>query len=58
MNFLLPILVLTVPVLAIAALALNGRSLSGSCGGKNPDGSCSRCGKAAREPEPEGACSR
>ena len=57
-SFLLPILVITVPVLAIAFLALQGRSLAGSCGGMNPDGSCSRCGKAAGEPEPEGACNR
>jgi hypothetical protein len=51
-TFLLPILVITVPVLAIALLALGGRRLSGSCGGMNADGSCQRCGKAAGEPEP------
>lgn len=58
LSFLLPVLVITVPVAAIALLALNGKALSGSCGGMNPDGSCSRCGKAAGEPEPEGACTR
>lgn len=57
-SFLLPVLVITVPVVAIALLAMKGKSLAGSCGGMNPDGSCSRCGKAAGEPEPEGACSR
>lgn len=56
--FLLPILVISVPVLAIAVLAMGGRRLAGSCGGMNPDGSCSRCGKAAGEPEPDGACDR
>ncbi|MFN7591326.1 MAG: hypothetical protein ACK501_19900 [Planctomycetota bacterium] len=44
-TVLLPILVFTVPVLAIVFLALGGRRLSGSCGGMNPDGSCQRCGK-------------
>jgi len=57
-SILLPILVITVPVLAIALLAIGGRRLAGSCGGMNPDGSCSRCGKAAGEPEPEGSCHR
>jgi hypothetical protein len=57
-NVLLPILVITVPVLAIALLAVGGRKLSGSCGGMNPDGSCQRCGKQAGAPEPEGACSK
>jgi hypothetical protein len=57
-NVLLPILVITVPVLAIVLLAVGGRKLSGSCGGMNPDGSCQRCGKSAGQPEPEGACSR
>ena len=57
-SYLLPVLVITVPVAAIALFALGGRSLSGSCGGVNPDGSCSRFGKAAGEPHPEGACSR
>lgn len=46
-SVLLPILVCTVPVLAIVFLALGGRRLSGSCGGTNPDGSCQRCGKDA-----------
>ena len=58
MNFLLPILVITVPVFAIALLAVGGRRLSGSCGGLNADGSCSKCGKAAGDPEPDGSCSR
>jgi hypothetical protein len=46
-SFLVPIVVFTVPVLAIVALALAGRRLSGSCGGVGPDGSCQRCGKTA-----------
>jgi hypothetical protein len=58
MTFLLPILVLTVPVLAIVALALAGRRLSGSCGGMSADGSCQRCGKGAGEPEPASGCAR
>ncbi len=49
-TVLLPILVFTVPVLAIVFLALGGRRLSGSCGGTNPDGSCKRCGKAGDAP--------
>ena len=55
MDFLLPIVVLTVPVLAVVALAtLFGRRLSGSCGGVGPDGSCTRCGKPSSEmPRPE-----
>jgi hypothetical protein len=58
-TVLLPILVITIPVLAIVLLAVGGRRLSGSCGGMNPDGSCQRCGKTAGEPEPAGgACSR
>ena len=49
-EFLLPILVLLVPVLAVVALALFfGRRLSGSCGGVGPDGTCARCGKPAAE---------
>lgn len=57
MNALLPILVFTVPVLAIVLLAMGGKVLSGSCGGLSPDGSCSRCGKAAGAPEPaDSAC--
>ena len=46
-NLLLPILVFTVPVLAVVFLALSGRKLSGSCGGTDPNGRCNRCGKAA-----------
>jgi hypothetical protein len=46
-DFLLPILVFTVPVLGIVVLALTGRRLKGSCGGVGPDGSCARCGKPA-----------
>lgn len=49
-TVLLPILVFTIPVLAIVFLALGGRRLSGSCGGTNPDGSCKRCGKAGDAP--------
>jgi hypothetical protein len=48
-SYLLPILVFTVPVLAVVALALSGRKLSGSCGGVGPDGTCSRCGREAAE---------
>jgi hypothetical protein len=48
-NLLLPILVFSVPVLAIVLLALSGRRLSGSCGGMNKDGSCQRCGKTASD---------
>ena len=45
MNILLPILVLSVPVLAIVLLAVyGGKRLAGSCGAMNPDGKCSRCG--------------
>ncbi len=47
LNYLLPILVFSLPVLAIVFLALGGRRLKGSCGGMNPDGSCARCGKPA-----------
>ncbi|MEQ1634580.1 MAG: hypothetical protein ABL997_19530 [Planctomycetota bacterium] len=50
-NILLPILVFSLPVLAIVLLALSGRKLSGSCGGMNKDGSCSRCGKTASAAE-------
>lgn len=46
-DFLLPILVLLIPVLAVVFLALGGRVLKGSCGGVGPDGTCGRCGKAA-----------
>jgi hypothetical protein len=54
-NFLLPILVFSVPVLAVVVLALSGRRLSGSCGGVGPDGSCSRCGKPAEQMPPAGS---
>jgi len=57
-TVLLPILVITVPVLAIVLLAVGGRRLSGSCGGMNPDGSCQRCGKTGDQPEPNGPCPR
>jgi hypothetical protein len=46
-QYLLPILVFSVPVLAVVVLAMSGRRLSGSCGAARPDGSCSRCGKPA-----------
>ncbi|MGE3172999.1 MAG: hypothetical protein AB7O97_10280 [Planctomycetota bacterium] len=48
-DYLLPILVFTVPVLAVVFLALSGRRLKGSCGGVGADGSCTRCGKPATE---------
>ena len=48
-NLLLPILVFSIPVLAIVLLALSGRRLSGSCGGMNKDGSCNRCGRTAQD---------
>lgn len=49
-QFLLPIVLFTVPVLVIVLLATAfGRRLRGSCGGVGPDGSCSRCGKPASE---------
>jgi hypothetical protein len=57
-SYVLPILVFTVPVLAIVLLAVGGRRLSGSCGGLSADGSCRRCGRTAGAPEPEGACPR
>lgn len=57
-SVLLPILVISVPVLAIVALALGGRRLSGSCGGMSPDGSCQRCGKTADQPETGEPCPR
>jgi hypothetical protein len=58
-SVLLPILVFSVPVLAVVLLAMGGRRLSGSCGGMNKDGSCQRCGKPPGEPEPAGSsCSR
>jgi len=55
-TVLLPILVITVPVLAIVFLALAGRRLSGSCGGMSPDGSCQRCGKPPGPAAPERPC--
>jgi len=57
-NFLIPILVFTIPVIAIVLLALLGRRLSGSCGGSG-DGSCSRCGRPAGTVEPgDHACKK
>ncbi|MBX3462292.1 MAG: hypothetical protein KF830_03920 [Planctomycetes bacterium] len=58
MTVLLPLIVFSVPVLAIVLFALAGRRLSGSCGGVGADGSCSRCGKPAGEagPDAAGAC--
>jgi hypothetical protein len=57
-SILLPILVFTVPVLAIVLLAVGGRRLSGSCGGMSPDGSCQRCGKSAEQAVPDRPCPR
>lgn len=58
-TVLLPILVFTVPILAIVFLAIAGRRLAGSCGAMSADGSCQRCGKTAGEAEPgDGSCSR
>ena len=49
-DILLPMLVFTVPVLLIVFLAVAfGRRLSGSCGGLDAGGKCSRCGKPAAE---------
>ncbi len=49
-NILLPVLVFTAPVLLIVFLTVAfGRKLSGSCGGVDADGRCSRCGKPAPE---------
>ena len=49
-EFLLPILVFLLPVLAVVALALFfGRRLRGSCGAVGQDGTCVRCGKPAAE---------
>ncbi|MBK8978396.1 MAG: hypothetical protein IPM29_21045 [Planctomycetes bacterium] len=62
-DFLLPILLFMVPVLAVVLLATAfGRRLRGSCGGVGSDGSCTRCGKPAVERDAEaatgqGACS-
>lgn len=58
-QFLLPILLFMVPVLAVVVLATKfGRQLKGSCGGVGVDGRCSRCGKAAAEipPTRDGSC--
>ncbi|MCA8948322.1 MAG: hypothetical protein KDE27_02400 [Planctomycetes bacterium] len=52
-SVLLPVLVFTVPILAVVFLALGGRRLSGSCGGVSADGSCSRCGRAPGSDGPE-----
>lgn len=56
-DYLLPILVFTVPVLVIVFFALSGRRLAGSCGGVGPDGNCRRCGKATDEMPKGGATS-
>jgi hypothetical protein len=56
-TVLLPILVFTIPVIAVVVLAIGGRRLAGSCGAMSPDGSCRRCGKPAGEAEPD-VCSR
>ncbi len=64
-QYLLPILLLAVPVLVVVGLAvLFGRRLSGSCGGSGPDGTCARCGRqgdASTESQPgtarRGSCS-
>ena len=54
-QYLLPILLLAVPVLVVVVIAVAfGRKLSGSCGGASPDGTCMRCGKRA-EPSTDGA---
>ena len=45
-EFLLPILVFSVPVLGIVLLAMAGRRLTKSCGGTGPDGRCLRCGES------------
>ncbi len=53
-DFLIPILVFAVPVMAVVTVALlSGRRLQGSCGGVGPDGSCPRCGKPAAEMQTE-----
>jgi len=55
-EFLLPILVFLLPVLAVVAVALFcGRRLSGSCGGVGADGTCARCGRPAAEIVPPGS---
>lgn len=59
LDFLIPILVFSVPVMAVVVLALvTGKKLKGSCGGVSPDGKCSVCGKPAAEmPSRPDACS-
>ena len=48
-DFVLPILMMAVPVFLIVTLALLfGRRLSGSCGGM-ADGTCSKCGRSGDE---------
>ncbi len=48
-DFVLPILMMAVPVFLIVTLALLfGRRLSGSCGGM-ADGSCGKCGRSGDE---------
>ena len=53
-DFLLPILVFSIPVLAVVFLALGGKVLKGSCGGMGPNGDCGRCGKSAAAIPPAG----
>ena len=58
-DFLLPVLVFSIPVLAVVFLALGGKALKGSCGGVGPGGDCGRCGKSADAipaPGERGAC--
>ncbi len=58
-QFLLPILLFLVPVLAVVLLATKfGRQLKGSCGGVGADGRCTRCGKPAADVPParDGSC--
>jgi hypothetical protein len=48
--YLLPILVLLVPVMAVVFLALRfDRKLAGSCGGVGADGRCTKCGRESSE---------
>lgn len=51
-SVLLPVLVFTIPVVAVVFLALSGRRLSGSCGGLSADGSCNTCGREPGSGEP------
>ena len=56
LDFLLPVVLFTAPVLLVVVLAVAfGRRLTGSCGGVGPDGKCERCGKPAAE-MPEERC--